>query len=1267
MNTVKKDKILDILTHWINTEFLTQELETRPGKPKAQVFSSFEDVEKQIDIISQEGNNKKTLITVTFGRINHKLFMDYFQKRHHKKLKIDFAEKAYFPFGKLFCLYDPKEKTRTYQVQYSPLIVTDWHLLNRGKITDLDTSCYSKYVKEHPSIQLIYKAEINRILRYCKQYIGNVEENIQKQSYSIWLEKKKGETCSLPPDITNFYIRDLEHLRLLVKEDKYGNTPYEDAVLRLILNESEEPNGSDRINISAANQENKEKVRELFLQNMNMAHAPMGKWESSYRPYLMQQLAVNMFCNSNTPIFTVNGPPGTGKTTLIKEVIADVITKKVKIMCDFLKAHNYDPDSFFQTDNKTGRYLYESYGLNDYSILIASSTNNAVNNIMSEFRDPMFMKMLGKKLNIRRYQESVREILGKETKNDLRPLIINYLKLYDKVEQMGRELETNQSAVINGILDKYYNESTYEEAQKSNPYVDDEFDRQRMALFALARNLHKQIAKNSNDVANYVGEDDNLNLDRYFFITPVIGTTFASVESMFSDSFGKDQKGQYGILIVDEAGQVLPQNAVGALVRSRKALIVGDPKQIPPVAPPAMVFAYEFTRPETAKKKLYTGQLTESILEDIETIPSLQKYADAINPYGTLIDDTWVGCPLVLHSRCISPMFEISNELSYNDTMINVTKDPSNEKADEFILDKSCWIQVRGREGGGEKNHFVRKQGDVVIKMIREKCMKLIDKEKECEKPDEETIKALNLFVISPFVSVSEGLKNYIRHYIKTEEKSNPENKSLALMKEWLKSRKTKSIGTIHTFQGEQADEVIFLLGCDSSSKSAANWIYRNMVNVAASRAKYRLYIVGDMNLWREKTDRKEESPVNRARRIIGNGTEMGLNEFNALLFNTRDIRTRREERRYICPVCGSDVIKRKNGWFCKSYKKCRLNFSIYYVDLSFTIHFVNLPSTTLKKLLVDKEDTWFRMKTEDGEAPKRVHLFPGKYTDINGQKYYDSNEFVEIDSDDWRPTYGSKLLLCNCSKMVQNLRKEKERDNINIGYFDIMILDAIYTIQYSMKKNVFSSYDVLKLLSGMEKPDNKSGLRSVIDDSIKRMMNNPLYEKSTNKNVLLPHLTIEAGNKTKIRYRINAEGRDGMKPLLFDFLNNPEEGMESSILKLPYPLIDGRKDGKTIFPNTEKWLKIKYYILYRISYMYKLKTTSHIISLTNMKETLLLDKEKYRLERKNFRDRLSDYLDFLKSENFINPDSHMINSTSPNEGYCGVKSIVINPVRPFP
>lgn len=47
---------------------------------------------------------------------------------------------------------------------------------------------------------------------------------------------------------------------------------------------------------------------------------------------------------------------------------------------------------------------------------------------------------------------------------------------------------------------------------------------------------------------------------------------------------------------------------------------------------------------------------------------------------------------------------------------------------------------------------------------------------------------------------------------------------------------------------------MIFLLGCDGSrdAKGAVGWVNSNIVNVAATRAKYRLYIVGDAQVWME-------------------------------------------------------------------------------------------------------------------------------------------------------------------------------------------------------------------------------------------------------------------------------------------------------------------------------------------------------------------------------------------------------------------------------
>ena len=38
----------------------------------------------------------------------------------------------------------------------------------------------------------------------------------------------------------------------------------------------------------------------------------------------------------------------------------------------------------------------------------------------------------------------------------------------------------------------------------------------------------------------------------------------------------------YDIVIIDEASQMLPCDALGAIARGRQAVIVGDPKQLPP-------------------------------------------------------------------------------------------------------------------------------------------------------------------------------------------------------------------------------------------------------------------------------------------------------------------------------------------------------------------------------------------------------------------------------------------------------------------------------------------------------------------------------------------------------------------------------------------------------------------------------------------------------------------------------------------------------------
>ena len=126
-----------------------------------------------------------------------------------------------------------------------------------------------------------------------------------------------------------------------------------------------------------------------------MAKAPMGKWPAKFMPALMQQVAVNIAIDKSgcTPVFSVNGPPGTGKTTLLKEIVASNIVDRALLLAQ----NGTDPDTLFEkrsfTQGPLGAYVHAYFqyapnyyaiktdAVNDYGMLVASCNNAAVENI----------------------------------------------------------------------------------------------------------------------------------------------------------------------------------------------------------------------------------------------------------------------------------------------------------------------------------------------------------------------------------------------------------------------------------------------------------------------------------------------------------------------------------------------------------------------------------------------------------------------------------------------------------------------------------------------------------------------------------------------------------------------------------------------------------------------------------------------------------------------------------------------------------------------
>jgi superfamily I DNA and/or RNA helicase len=101
-----------------------------------------------------------------------------------------------------------------------------------------------------------------------------------------------------------------------------------------------------------------------------------------------------------------------------------------------------------------------------------------------------------------------------------------------------------------------------------------------------------------------------------------------------------------------------------------------------------------------------------------------------------------------------------------------------------------------------------------------------------------------DLYVITPFVIVADRLRQTIRES--------------DVLRGWVEDEWhwiNERIGTIHTAQGREAEAVILVLEAPHPTQTGARgWAggRPNLLNVAVTRAKEAIYVVGNRRLWRE-------------------------------------------------------------------------------------------------------------------------------------------------------------------------------------------------------------------------------------------------------------------------------------------------------------------------------------------------------------------------------------------------------------------------------
>jgi hypothetical protein len=174
-------------------------------------------------------------------------------------------------------------------------------------------------------------------------------------------------------------------------------------------------------------------------------------------------------------------------------------------------------------------------------------------------------------------------------------------------------------------------------------------------------------------------------------------------------------------------------------------------------------------------------------------------------------------------------MFDVSNTIAYHGLMVYGTREQSFPGRGLPDYPPSSWVDVTGPAEG----KWVPRQGEALLGVMRNLRVKY-DVELE------------RIYVLSPFRDVVARCQNLIRTDLAGDD-----------VHEFVENH----IGTVHTMQGKESDVVVFLLGTDpSQSKRARDWAARpvNLLNVAVSRARRRLFVIGSHEEWSQAPNFRE-------------------------------------------------------------------------------------------------------------------------------------------------------------------------------------------------------------------------------------------------------------------------------------------------------------------------------------------------------------------------------------------------------------------------
>ena len=176
--------------------------------------------------------------------------------------------------------------------------------------------------------------------------------------------------------LNSFFVKDLEKVAAEARKQNLGKGCW------TFLAGNDEFDVSKRIDVRTS-------IGTLF-QHLSPALIPPGRWPSKdHHPLVFsQQFAVNSIVQDlmkGTGLFAVNGPPGTDKTTLLRDLVAAVVIERATRLSELGR-----PEEAFTGEKrwKVGKFTRVistwKEELRGFEIVVASNNNGAVENVTLE-------------------------------------------------------------------------------------------------------------------------------------------------------------------------------------------------------------------------------------------------------------------------------------------------------------------------------------------------------------------------------------------------------------------------------------------------------------------------------------------------------------------------------------------------------------------------------------------------------------------------------------------------------------------------------------------------------------------------------------------------------------------------------------------------------------------------------------------------------------------------------------------------------------------